>query len=153
MTTTTRSGRRSLGTLLALVTLVLVAGPGCATAQYQLYPGPPRARGEIAVLWGGGGMGLSQSLRLWSVDGKPGPNEGIGYGDRSNGAFRIELEPGPHVLRVGVLNLGTAPGALVVVERGGDRDLELDAKPAGSYKLEVSRVEGGFDVAIVEEPE
>ena len=80
----------------------LGATGGCSSwrTDHQIYTGPHRSGGEVALLKGG------DPVRIYEIDGKSGPNfQGLGfppmYNSKWNGRFHIELLPGVHTLVIG----------------------------------------------------
>jgi len=72
--------------LLLLMFIVLVLGSGCTIPIDNRFPVPVAGVGVLRVQY---------PFHLYSIDGKPGPN---GHGE--TGLYDINLEPGPHVLRL-----------------------------------------------------
>lgn len=118
--------------LLVIATIelaVLAFTAGCIQQQHRLYPGSPRPPSEVAILECGPGRGLLEAA-FWitEIDGRPGPSSGH-YGLHCV----IELEPGPHAVKV-MFTRGTwFTGGAVSSDR--PIPVQFEAKGGKRYRL------------------
>lgn len=131
--------RSSARNLFAAIFVAVV--PSCGPAFHRLYTGPSRPLDQVAILWCG-----STDVRLREIDGRPGPNR-LGYGAGWDASFRIELEPGLHVLRVWYAGGGIGEPWYT---SNSDRFLTVRADAGHSYTIRVSRAGLSWDAEVVE---
>lgn len=132
------------------ISLFLLTILGCATTHYQLYDGPPLPQNEVSILFVPpekitffSDHPPSAEVILYEIDGKKGSNfrpsslqarQGIWvYNSRIDNQFRIEMLPGRHVLRVGLIQLAHH----VTYYSTSTQILEFEAKPGCVYTIEL----------------
>lgn len=69
---------------------------GCATGHHQLYT-PGLAQNQVVHIKSAGGL---SKVYLLEVDGRKGPNVGLGYGSSWDAGYDVEVSPGPHTLKL-----------------------------------------------------
>jgi hypothetical protein len=115
---------RCLNNILGAALVFLIFG--CSGSHVRMYAGEKLPPENISVIKSGPN---GSNVKLMAIDSKTKKNRGF-YGSSWDGAFNVELVPGPHTFVFAYENFGAISYA--------DQSFAIDMKPGKTYLVDVT---------------